>query len=181
MTTVESVNRLTERIRSIPDFPVPGINFRDITPLLGDAEAFSESISLLSDPYRDKGIDLVASMEARGFIFGAAVARELRVGFVPIRKQGKLPYRTKSARYTLEYRSDVLYVHEDAIAPGQNVLLVDDLIASGGTSKAAVELIVGLGGKVAGLAFLIELAALGGRKLLSGYDINSIIVFEDEN
>jgi adenine phosphoribosyltransferase len=171
---------LKSRIRSIPDFPVPGINFRDITPLLADAEAFSESIGLLCDPWRGQPIDLVASMEARGFIFGAAVARELGVGFIPIRKEGKLPFRTMSARYTLEYRSDVLYVHEDAIVPGQTVLLVDDLIASGGTSQAAVELILALGGKVAGLSFLIELSALGGRKLLEGHQVNSVIVYEED-
>jgi adenine phosphoribosyltransferase len=119
-------------------------------------------------------------MEARGFIFGATVAKAIGAGFVPVRKEGKLPWHTRSARYTLEYRSDVLYVHEDAISPGQSVLVVDDLIATGGTAKAVVELVELLGGRVAGLGFLVELENLGGRALLPGYDIQSVIRFKGD-
>ncbi|HEX6488839.1 MAG TPA: adenine phosphoribosyltransferase [Candidatus Dormibacteraeota bacterium] len=168
---------LKGRIRSVPDFPVPGILFRDITPLLGDAEALAEAIRLLAEPWREAGIHLVAAVEARGFVFGATVAERIGAGFVPIRKEGRLPWKTRSARYTLEYRSDVLYVHEDAISSGQRVLIVDDLMATGGTARAAVELVEELGGTVAGLAFLIELEDLKGRDLLAGYDVRSVLRF----
>ena len=171
---------LAAKIRTVPDFPVPGILFRDITPLLADGEALEESVRRLAEPWRDRGVELVAAMEARGFIFGATVATVLGAGFVPVRKEGKLPWHTRSARYTLEYRSDVLYVHEDAIAPGQKVLVVDDVIATGGTARAVVELVEQLGGKVAGLAFLVELEDLGGRSLLPGYEIESVIRFKGE-
>jgi adenine phosphoribosyltransferase len=164
----------------VPDFPVPGILFRDITPLLADGDAFREAVARLAEPWRDEGIELVAAMEARGFIFGATVAKALGAGFVPVRKESKLPWRTLSARYTLEYRSDVLYVHEDAIAKGQRVLVVDDLIATGGTAKAVVELVEMLGGTIAGLAFLIELEGLDGRALLPGYEVRSVIRFEGD-
>lgn len=164
----------------MPDFPVPGILFRDITPLLADAQALGEAVERLAAPWRDRDIELVAAMEARGFIFGAAVAKVLGAGFVPVRKEGRLPWRTRSARYTLEYRSDVLFIHEDAIAPGQSVLVVDDLIATGGTAKAVVELVEMLGGKVAGLAFLVELEGLDGRAMLPGYEIQSVIRFEGD-
>lgn len=164
----------------MPDFPVPGILFRDITPLLADGGAFKEAVRRLAEPWQDREIELVASIEARGFIFGGSVAEVLGAGFVPVRKEGKLPWHTRSARYTLEYRSDVLYVHEDAIAPGQRVLVVDDLIATGGTAKAVVELVELLGGKVAGLAFLVELEGLRGRELLPGYEVSSVIRFEGD-
>jgi len=171
---------LAGKIRAVPDFPVPGILFRDITPLLADAAALREAVQLLAKPWRDQRVDLVAAVEARGFVFGAPVATEIGAGFVPIRKEGHLPWRTRSARYTLEYRSDVLFVHEDAIAPGQRVLIVDDLMATGGTARASVELVQQLGGEVAGLAFLIELTGLNGRAALQGYDVRSVLQFEGD-
>ncbi len=171
---------LAAKIRTVPDFPVPGILFRDITPLLADAAALGEAVDLLSEPWRDQRVELVAAVEARGFVFGAPVAREIGAGFVPIRKEGHLPWRTRSARYTLEYRSDVLFVHEDAIAPGQRVLVVDDLMATGGTARAAVELVEQLGGEVAGLGFLIELTGLNGREVLRGYSVKSVLQFEGD-
>lgn len=171
---------LAAKIRSVPDFPVAGILFRDITPLLADGAALREAVERLAEPWHGRGVELVAAMEARGFIFGATVAATLGAGFVPIRKEGKLPWHTRSARYTLEYRSDVLYVHEDAIEPRQRVLVVDDLIATGGTAKAVVELVELLGGEVVGLGFLIELQGLQGRTLLPDYDIRSVIQFEGD-
>lgn len=171
---------LAEKIRAVPDFPIEGILFRDITPLVGDPEALKEAVQRMAGPWKDHGIELVAAMEARGFIFGAAIAIELAAGFVPIRKTGKLPWKTRSAEYTLEYRSDVLHIHEDAIKPGQRVLVVDDLIATGGTAKAVVELVEALGGEVVGIGFLIELVDLGGRNLLDGYDVRSLITFEGD-
>jgi adenine phosphoribosyltransferase len=171
---------LAAKIRKVPDFPVPGILFRDITPLLADPPALRQAVRLLAEPWHGRGIELVAATEARGFIFGAAVATALGAGFVPIRKEGRLPWRTRSARYTLEYRSDVLYVHEDAITPGQRVLVVDDLIATGGTAKAVVELVEQLGGRVEGLAFLVELVALEGRALLKDYEVRSVIRIEGD-
>lgn len=164
-------------VRDIPDFPRSGILFRDITPLLADAGALREAVRLLADPWRDQGVDLVAAVEARGFVFGAPVASEIGAGFIPIRKEGHLPWRTRSARYTLEYRSDVLFVHEDAIAPRQRVLVIDDLMATGGTARAAVELVEQLGGEVAGLGFLIELTDLNGREMLQGYSVESVLRF----
>ena len=171
---------LAEKVRTVPDFPIKGILFRDITPLIGDPDALKTAVAQMAQPWRDHGIELVAAMEARGFIFGAAIAIELGAGFVPVRKTGKLPWKTRSAEYTLEYRADVLHIHEDAIKPGQKVLVVDDLIATGGTAKAVVELVEALGGKVEGIGFLIELVDLGGRKLLNGYDVRSLITFEGD-
>ena len=158
---------------------MPGILFRDITPLLADGAALAEAVRLLAEPWRESRVDMVAAVEARGFVFGAAVAVELGAGFVPIRKEGRLPWRTRSAAYTLEYRSDVLFVHEDAVSSGQRVLVVDDLIATGGTARAVVELVEGLGASVAGLAFLIELEGLDGRGLLEGYEVRSVLRFPD--
>lgn len=171
---------LRDHIRTIPDFPVPGIMFRDITPLIGDGGAFRDAVEQLAAPWRDAGIELVASMEARGFIVGAPVAERLGAGFVPVRKTGKLPFRTRSIGYELEYRSDVLFIHEDAIRPGQRVLVMDDLIATGGTAKAVVDLVEMLGGVVAGIGFLVELADLHGRDLLAGYDVRSEITFDGD-
>ncbi len=168
---------LADYIRTVPDFPMPGILFRDITPLLGDPTALRVAVDEMSRPWEGTGIDLVAAMEARGFMFGAAMAIKLGAGFVPIRKEGKLPWKTASAEYTLEYRSDVLHIHVDAIRPGQRVLVVDDVIATGGTASAVVKLVETLGGKVAGVQFLIELTGLGGRELLGGYDVKSVITF----
>jgi adenine phosphoribosyltransferase len=171
---------LRDHIRTIPDFPIPGIMFRDITPLLGDADALAESIEAMSAQWRDARIDLVAAMEARGFIFGAAMAKELGAGFVPVRKSGKLPFTTRTVEYTLEYRNDSLFIHEDAVRPGQRVLVVDDLIATGGTARAVGQLVEMLGGHVVGYGFLVELADLKGREVLAGYDVRSEIQFDGE-
>jgi adenine phosphoribosyltransferase len=166
---------LASFIRDVPDFPIPGILFRDITPLLRDPHALSEAVVCMSDPWRERRVDLVAAMEARGFMFGAAMAIRLGAGFVPVRKGGKLPWRTRSVSYTLEYREDVLHVHEDAVQRGQRVLVVDDVIATGGTAKAVVDLVEQLGGEVVGVQFLIELADLGGRGLLDGHDVRAVV------
>ena len=171
---------LADYIRTVPDFPIPGILFRDITPLLGNAKAFNQAVEAMSEPWQASGIEQVAAMEARGFLFGAAIAYRLDAGFVPVRKSGRLPWHTYSAEYTLEYRSDVLHIHQDAIQPGQRVLVVDDLIATGGTALAVVELVERLQGKVAGISFLIELVDLKGRQLLDGYDVRSVIRFEGD-
>lgn len=164
-------------MRSIPDWPKKGILFRDITPLLADKDAFSAAIEIISDRYKDKKIDYVAAVEARGFIFGAAVAARIGAGFVPIRKKGKLPYKTESATYGLEYGKDTIQVHSDAVKKGANVLMVDDLLATGGTMAAACSLIEKIGGNVAGIAFLVELKDLNGREKLKNYDISVEIVF----
>jgi len=168
---------LTAHIRDIPDFPKPGIVFKDITPLLGNAAAFDASIVALSKPYRGQSIDAIVGIESRGFIFGAAVARELGVGFVPIRKPGKLPADTISVSYALEYGEDTVEIHRDALSEGQSVVLLDDVLATGGTMAAACELVDKTNARVASLAFLVELTFLGGRTKLDGYDIESILSF----
>jgi adenine phosphoribosyltransferase len=154
--------------------------FRDITPLLGDAAALAESIEAMSSQWRDARVDLVAAMEARGFIFGAAIAKEIGAGFVPVRKTGKLPFTTRTVDYTLEYRNDSLFIHEDAVRPGQRVLVVDDLIATGGTALAVAQLVEMLGGEVVGFGFLVELVDLKGREVLAGYDVRSEIQFDGD-
>ncbi|HOK95083.1 MAG TPA: adenine phosphoribosyltransferase [Anaerohalosphaeraceae bacterium] len=164
-------------IREIPDFPKPGILFRDITPLLAHPQALAQAIEALAAPFADKGIDVVAAVEARGFIFGSAVARTLGAGFVPIRKKGKLPFHTESVSYGLEYGRDVVEVHTDAIRPGMKVLMVDDLLATGGTMAAACKLIEKLGGTIAGLTFLIELSGLNGRQQLKPYVLHTVICY----
>ena len=169
--------KLEQYIRDVPDFPVPGILFRDITPLLRDPDALASSVEAMTAPWRGRGVDLVAAMEARGFVFGAAMALELGAGFVPVRKEGKLPWRTRSIDYALEYREDILHVHEDAVQPGQKVLVVDDLIATGGTAAAVVDLVEQLGGDVLGAQFLVELSDLAGRKLLARREVHSVIVY----
>ena len=166
---------LANHLRDVPDFPIPGILFRDITPLLRDPQALREAVIQMSEPWQGRGVDLVAAMEARGFMFGAAMAIRLGAGFVPVRKAGKLPAKTRSVSYTLEYREDVLHVHEDAVEPGQRVLVVDDVIATGGTASAVVDLVEQLGGEVVGVQFLVELADLEGRKLLVGRDVRAVI------
>lgn len=168
---------LRQFIRDIPDFPKAGILFRDITPLLADAQALTCAIEQLTEPFQGKGIDVVAAVEARGFIFGSAVAKALGVGFVPIRKQGKLPYETHAVSYGLEYGQDTVEVHTDAAVPGMKVLMVDDLLATGGTMVAACELVEKLGGEIAGLTFLIELTDLDGREKLGQYDIHTVISY----
>lgn len=171
---------LEKYIRNIPDFPKPGILFRDVSTLIQDGKAFKSSIDILVKKYRGKKIDKVVAVEARGFIFGAAIAHRLGLGFVPVRKKGKLPYKTNSVTYNLEYGTDTLEIHCDAIEKNDKVLIVDDLLATGGTVKAVTELIEGLKGKIMGIAFVIELQDLGGRKKLKGYPLLSLIKFRGE-
>ena len=166
---------LEKYLRNIPDWPKKGILFRDITPLLADPEAFAAAVDALVADFADAGIEYVAAVEARGFIFGAAVARKLGVGFVPIRKKGKLPYKTETITYDLEYGTDTLEVHSDAVKSGALVLMVDDLLATGGTMAAACELIEKIGGQIAGISFLIELTDLPGRKKLTPYKTTTAI------
>jgi adenine phosphoribosyltransferase len=168
---------LAAYIRSIPDWPKEGILFRDITPLLADPKAFAAAVESLCESFADTRIQYVAAVEARGFIFGAAAAAKLGAGFVPIRKKGKLPFKTESISYDLEYGADTLQVHSDAVSKGANVLMVDDLLATGGTMAAACKLIEKIGGKIAGIAFLIELSDLAGREKLSQYKINTVITY----
>jgi len=169
--------KLEDKIRDVPDFPKKGIVFKDITPLLQDAAAFKHAIDLLTEKYRDKEIDVVVAAEARGFILGAPLAYNLGVGFVPVRKPVKLPAECLTAEYALEYGVDSLQMHRDAIAPGQKVLIIDDLLATGGTVGANVELVEKLGGEVAGIAFLIELTFLNGRGKLKNYEVTSLIQY----
>ena len=166
---------LTGLIRDVPDFPKPGIIFKDITPLLADPGAMTQTVKQLAEPFADAGIDVVTGIESRGFIFGALVAAELGVAFVPIRKPGKLPYETIGVSYELEYGTDTVEVHCDAIKPGQKILMVDDLLATGGTMAAACELIEKIGGQVAGIAFVIELAFLNGKAKLDKYTVHSLM------
>lgn len=171
-------NSLLEKsIRNIPDFPKPGILFRDVTTLIQNKSAFKKSIDLLAKKYKGKKIDKVVGVEARGFIFGAAVANKIGAGFVPVRKKGKLPYKTISATYELEYGTDTLEIHKDAITSGEKVLIIDDLLATGGTVKAAVDLVKQLQGKIIGIGFIIELVDLHGRDKLKDYPLYSLIKF----
>ncbi len=172
-----SAETLRERIREIPDFPKPGILFYDITTLLKDADAFRESIDLLTEPYKDEKVDAVVGMESRGFIFSAPMAHQLGAGFVPVRKLGKLPAETVSVEYALEYGTNTLEVHKDALRPGQKVLIVDDLLATGGTVLGTIELVTQLKAEVVGLAFLVELLFLKGRDRLGDHDIHSVIQY----
>jgi adenine phosphoribosyltransferase len=169
------MDNLKSLIREVPDFPKPGINFYDITTLLKDPGGFHEAIDALRRHYAGKGIRTVAGIEARGFIFAPALAYALNAGFVPIRKAKKLPAPTERVEYSLEYGTDSVEVHIDAIEPGQKVLIVDDVLATGGTAAAAAKLLEKLGGQVAGLGFVIELDFLNGRKKLSAYDVDSLM------
>ena len=173
-----NVAELRSKIRDIKDFPTEGILFKDITTLLKDGPAWASVIDHLASKYHTVMVDVVVGVESRGFIFGGALAHQLKAGFVPVRKRGKLPARTIEEEYALEYGRDVLAIHEDAIRPGQQVLVVDDLLATGGTMAATLRLVERLGGKVVGAAFLIELAFLKGRERLPGYDLESLIVYE---
>lgn len=173
-TTLE----LADYVRSIPDFPKPGILFRDITPMLRNAAAFRQAVTMLADRYRGQPLDAVAAAEARGFIFAAPLALELGVGFVPVRKPGKLPFDTHAFHYELEYGSDALEIHIDGISPGQNVLVVDDLLATGGTIDACCKLVEKCGANVVGCAFVIELVGLQGAQRIARYQPYSLLKYD---
>jgi len=174
------VKDLKSIIRNIPDFPKPGIVFRDITTLLLDSDGFHQAVSQLAELYKNEEVDLVAGIESRGFILGGAMAYVLGVGFIPLRKPGKLPGKVYRVTYSLEYGTDSIEMHVDAVKPGQHVLVVDDLLATGGTAKAAIELIEKCKGIVQGPAFLVELSFLGGREKLKGYNVRSLVKYESE-
>ncbi len=166
---------LKKYIRDVPDFPKPGIIFKDITPLIYHGKIFDQITETFAQRYKSKSIDRIVGVESRGFIFGAALAHSLKKGFVPIRKKGKLPWKTVSITYDLEYGTDTIQMHEDAILPGENILLMDDLLATGGTSKASCDLIEKMGGKIVECAFVVELEFLKGRDQLKGKEIFSMV------
>jgi adenine phosphoribosyltransferase len=171
------MDHLKTRIRSVPDFPKTGILFYDITTLLQDAEGFRLAIDAMVTPFRDQHVDLIVGIESRGFIFGAAVADRLGTGFAPVRKPGKLPSATIRATYDLEYGSDSLEMHADAVRDGQRTVIIDDLLATGGTARATIDLVKKLGGHVVGLGFLIELVALNGRDKLAGESVQTVLKY----
>lgn len=171
------MDELKKIIRDVPDFPKKGIIFKDITPLLGNGKLLRKSVDMLAEKFQDKKIDAIAAMEARGFIFGTALAYKLGIGFIPVRKKGKLPYKTTKIEYALEYGKDILEMHVDAVKKGQNILIVDDLLATGGTAEAVAKLIKQAGGNVAGIGFIIELKFLNGREKLKQYPVVSLIEF----
>jgi adenine phosphoribosyltransferase len=172
LTGIDSLARM---LRDVQDFPKPGIVFKDITPLLADSAALSLAVEFLTQPFRDQHVDVVVGAESRGFIFGTAVARNLSAGFIPIRKPGKLPCKTRRMEYALEYGTDALEMHEDAFQAGARVLMIDDLLATGGTMAACCDLVRSLGGNIVGVAFLIELCFLNGRKRFTGLPVHSVI------
>ena len=174
------VKSLTAKVRNIPDFPRKGIVFRDITTLLKDGQALRQAVSLLADRYKDERIDKVVGIESRGFVLGAAVADRLGAGFVPVRKRGKLPGPTRRMEYALEYGTDVVEIHVDAIRTGERVLMHDDLLATGGTMEAALKLVLELGATIVGVCFLVELSFLGGRRRLSQHTPYAIIHYDAE-
>ena len=169
---------LRELVRDIPDWPQPGIVFRDITPLLAAPDAFTLAVDALAAPFADEEIDKVLGVEARGFVFAAPLAYRRGAGFVPVRKAGKLPWEIEREEYELEYGSDLLEVHRDAVSPGERVLIVDDVIATGGTAAATARLVEKLGGTVVGLTFLLELTELGGRSQLDGRRVHAVLRYE---
>jgi adenine phosphoribosyltransferase len=175
---LESEQRLKKLIRDIPDFPKPGILFRDITPLLADASGLALAIELMANPFRGKNVDLVVGAESRGFIFGTAVACCLSAGFILVRKPGKLPHKKVSKTYDLEYGKDTLEMHEDSIVKGQRVVVVDDVLATGGTMKASCDLVEQLGGHIVGVAVLTELVALKGRARVAPHEVHSVLKYE---
>jgi adenine phosphoribosyltransferase len=172
-----SIRKIKKAIRDVPDFPKAGIIFKDITPVLADPKLFKSAVSMLVRRHKGQGIQKIAAIDARGFIFGGAMALKLGIGFVPIRKKGKLPYRSFEQSYDLEYGSATLCIHEDAFVKGEKVVLIDDLLATGGTAAASAKLIEQAGGVVAGIDFLVELAFLNGREKLSGYDVFAAIKY----
>ena len=177
MESKDSVDSIADRIRDVPDFPKKGILFKDITPVLSNIDTLRASIKEMAAPFMDLEIDVVVGIESRGFIFGAPIADVLNCSFVPVRKPGKLPWKTESVSYELEYGTDALEIHKDAITKGQNVLIVDDLLATGGTAEATCKLVSKLGGNIKGLSVLIELEALNGRKRLNPYNVHSLVQY----
>ena len=171
---------LRSLIRDVPDFPKPGIVFKDITTLTKDPDGFRAAVDAIAARYADANVDLIVGIESRGFVFGAAVAYKMGLGFIPARKPGKLPAQTVSAEYELEYGTDALEIHRDAIGKGQRILIVDDLLATGGTAAATAKLVSGLGGDIVAIAFLIDLAFLKGRDKLAGYEVFSLIEYDSE-
>jgi len=172
------MDELRKMIREVPDFPKPGINFYDITTLLKDADGLRRTVDALAGEYETEQVDIVIGVEARGFIFAPALAYHLHAGFVPVRKPRKLPAECASISYELEYGQDTLEIHRDAVGAGQRVLIADDLLATGGTARAVLDLVEGLGGKVVGLVFVVELEFLPGRAKLEGYDVRSLIKYQ---
>jgi adenine phosphoribosyltransferase len=177
MITSATVTEIESAIRNVPDFPKPGIQFKDITPVLADPRLFASSIDLLINGYKPGDVDAVVGIDARGFIFASAAALKLQAGFVPVRKKGKLPYKTHEEDYALEYGSNTIAMHTDALKPGSRVLLVDDLLATGGTAGAAVALVQKLGATILEVSFLIELKFLNGRERLRNLPIRSLVVY----
>jgi adenine phosphoribosyltransferase len=177
---VDALGQIRDAIRAIPDYPRPGIIFRDITPLLGDARAFRLVVDHLVEPWKDQRVDRVAGIEARGFILGGAIAHQLSAGFVPIRKKGKLPHATVRVAYSLEYGLDEMEMHRDALAAGERILLVDDLLATGGTAEAAVKLLRSLGAQLLGACFIVELPELGGAARLAALEVpvRALVAFQ---
>ena len=177
MESKNSVDSIADRIRDVPDFPKKGILFKDITPVLSNINTLRASVKEMAAPFMDLGIDVVVGIESRGFIFGAPIADVLDCSFVPVRKPGKLPWKTESVSYELEYGTDALEIHKDAITEGQNVLIVDDLLATGGTAEATCKLVSKLGGNIKGLSVLIELEDLNGRERLNQYNVQSLVQY----
>jgi adenine phosphoribosyltransferase len=175
---MQELERLKGLIRDVPDFPKPGINFKDFTPLIRDPAGLALGVELMANPYRGKGVDLVIGAESRGFIFGMALAQSLSAGFVPVRKPGKLPWKKHAVSYELEYGSDTMEIHVDAIEPGQRVLMVDDLLATGGTMKACCDLVKQMQARIVGITVLIELVMLNGRGVLRDHgDVHSVLKY----
>ena len=177
MSSKKKINEIASSIRDVPDFPKKGIVFKDITPVLSDINLFRKSIDLMVEPFNEDKIDVVVGIESRGFIFGTPIADKLNASFVPVRKPGKLPHETEHISYQLEYGKDSLEIHKDSISEGQNVLIVDDLLATGGTAEATCNLITKLKGNISGFVVLIELEFLEGRKKLNQYNVHSIVKY----
>jgi adenine phosphoribosyltransferase len=175
--SVEVADRLAALVRDIPDFPKPGVTFKDITPLLADPEGFRSAVDGIAERFEGAGVDRVLGVEARGFILAAPIAYRFGAGFTPVRKAGKLPWQVEAEEYALEYGTDLLEIHRDAIEPGERVLVVDDVLATGGTAAATVRLVERLGGAVVGLGFVLELGFLGGRSQLTGRDVVSLVTY----
>ncbi len=171
------VDWLKDHVRDIPDYPVPGVTFRDITPLLADPKAFAATVDRIAEPYDGRHVDKVLGIEARGFVLAAPVAYRFHAGFVPVRKAGKLPWEIEREEYELEYGTDLLEIHKDAVHPGERVLIVDDVLATGGTAAACIRLAERLGADILGLAFLIEIDALGGRAKLGGHEAHALVAY----